>query len=136
MISHTFIGVHDFDRAFAFYSALMRELGHTLKFCERDKPWAGWMAANAPRPLFLIGTPYDGHAASAGNGQMIALLARDRPTIDKAYACALANGATCEGMPGLRTRYHPDYYGAYFRDTEGNKLCVCCHDAAPESSPI
>ncbi|SEE59746.1 hypothetical protein SAMN04490188_4622 [Pseudomonas kilonensis] len=25
--------------------------------------------------------------------------------------------------------YHPDYYGAYFRDFDGNKLCVCCHDS-------
>ncbi|QBY55053.1 MULTISPECIES: VOC family protein [Cupriavidus] len=127
MISHIFLGVNDFDRAFEFYSALMHELGHNLKFCERDTPWAGWMATDAPRPLFLIGKPYDGNAARGGNGQMVALLARDRQTVDQAYARALANGANCEGAPGLRTQYHPHFYGAYFRDADGNKLCVCCH---------
>ncbi|MGH8789503.1 MAG: VOC family protein, partial [Cupriavidus necator] len=48
-----------------------------------------------------------------------------------AYTSALANDGSCEGAPGFRTHYHPDYYGAYFRDPEGNKICVCCHDAAP-----
>ena len=128
MISHIFIGVNDFDRAFEFYSALMRELGHQLRFCERDQPWAGWMAPNAPRPLLLIGKPYDGNAAGGGNGQMVALLARDRATVDRAHAQAIANGATCEGPPGLRPQYHPHYYGAYFRGADGNKLCVCCHE--------
>ena len=40
---------------------------------------------------------------------------------------ALSHGATCEGHPGLRPHYHPDYYGAYFRDLDGNKICVVCH---------
>ncbi|MGF6744292.1 catechol 2,3-dioxygenase-like lactoylglutathione lyase family enzyme [Paraburkholderia atlantica] len=128
MISHVFVGVNDFDRALKFYSAVMSELGHQLKFCEPDRPWAGWMAAGMPRPLFLIGRPYDGNPAEHGNGQMVALLAPDRSSVDNAYATALANSGSCEGPPGLRTHYHPDYYGAYFRDPEENKICVCCHD--------
>jgi lactoylglutathione lyase len=32
-----------------------------------------------------------------------------------------------EGAPGLRPEYHAHYYGAYFRDPDGNKLCVACH---------
>ena len=43
---------------------------------------------------------------------------------------ALAHGARCEGPPGLRPEYHAHYYGAYFRDSEGNKLCVACHTPA------
>lgn len=42
VISHVFIGTNDFDRAFAFYSLLMNELGLVLKFCDADKPRAGW----------------------------------------------------------------------------------------------
>jgi putative acetyltransferase len=59
---------------------------------------------------------------------MIALLAASREAVAACHAVALANGGTCEGPPGLRPQYHPDYYGAYFRDPDGNKLCVCCHD--------
>jgi catechol 2,3-dioxygenase-like lactoylglutathione lyase family enzyme len=127
MISHVCIGVRDFDRAFAFYTEVMSALGHELKFRELDRPWAGWMAKDQPRPLFIIGKPYDGNAAQSGNGQMVALLAHDRASVDRVYAVALANGGTCEGAPGLRAHYHPDYYGAYFRDLDGNKIGVCCH---------
>ena len=45
-------------------------------------------------------------------------------------ALALAQGGSCEGAPGVRAHYHAHYYGAYFRDPDGNKLCVVCH-AAP-----
>jgi catechol 2,3-dioxygenase-like lactoylglutathione lyase family enzyme len=132
MISHVYIGVNDFDRAFEFYSAVMSALGHTLKFREPDKQWAGWMAQGMPRPLFIVGKPNDGNPAASGNGQMVALLAPDRRSVDNAYAAALANSASCEGPPGLRAHYHPDYYGAYFRDPEGNKIGVCCHDAVTQ----
>ena len=50
-----------------------------------------------------------------------------RAQVDRSYQVALALGAVCEGPPGLRPQYHANYYGAYFRDLDGNKLCVCCH---------
>ena len=127
MFSHVFVGVQDFDRALAFYTPLMAALGLPLRFIERDRPWAGWQSAPGPRPLFLIGRPYDGQPHQAGNGQMLAWLADSRAQVDAVHAVALAHGARCEGPPGLRPEYHAHYYGAYFRDTEGNKLCVACH---------
>ncbi|MFM0019688.1 VOC family protein [Paraburkholderia azotifigens] len=130
MLSHVFIGVNDFERAFAFYSAVLAELGLALKFREDDRPWAGWMKPGVARPLFLVGKPFDGEAAVAGNGHMVALLAADRLMVDRVHATALAHGAACEGLPGLRPEYHANYYGGYFRDLDCNKLCVCCHDAA------
>jgi catechol 2,3-dioxygenase-like lactoylglutathione lyase family enzyme len=48
--------------------------------------------------------------------------------VDRAHALALAHGGSCAGAPGLRPAYHADYYGAYFRDPDGNKLCVVCHE--------
>ena len=56
--------------------------------------------------------------------------AATRDQVDAAHALALSLGAVCEGRPGLRPEYHAHYYGAYFRDPDGNKLCVACH-AAP-----
>jgi lactoylglutathione lyase len=128
MLSHVFIGVGDFDRALAFYRALMPVLGIRERFCDPQQPWAGWQSQPHPRPLLLIGKPYDGRPHEAGNGQMVALLAADRVSVDRAHAVALAHGGRCEGPPGLRPQYHAHYYGAYFRDTEGNKLCVACHE--------
>jgi catechol 2,3-dioxygenase-like lactoylglutathione lyase family enzyme len=127
VFSHIFVGVRDFDRALAFYRALMPVLGVAERFCERERPWAGWQSDPGPRPLFLIGAPYDGHPHAAGNGQLAAFIAADRQTVDRAYAVAIASGGVSEGAPGLRPEYHEHYYGAYFRDTEGNKVCVACH---------
>lgn len=128
MISHVFIGTNDFARALRFYEPVLAAVGARARFVDATRPWAGWQPKDAARPLFLIGRPFDGNAASAGNGQMIALMAPGRAAVDAAYAAALANGGACEGKPGLRPEYHANYYGAYFRDTEGNKLCVCCHE--------
>jgi catechol 2,3-dioxygenase-like lactoylglutathione lyase family enzyme len=137
VISHVNIGISDFPRAFAFYSKVLAELGLVLKFSEPQKPWAGWQSPNSPRPLFLIAQPFDGKPHQPGNGQMVALQAATRSQVDRTYAAALAAGASSEGASGLRTHYHPDYYGAYFRDLDGNKLCVCCHvaEAAPPLTP-
>ncbi len=135
MLSHVYIGINDFPRAFAFYSDVLKALGLTLKFSDPDKRWAGWMQAGVARPLFLIGRPYNGEAAAAGNGQMVALLAPNRDAVDRCYRIAITNGGIDEGAPGLRPWYHANYYGAYFRDPDGNKLCVCCHDPVTGARP-
>jgi catechol 2,3-dioxygenase-like lactoylglutathione lyase family enzyme len=133
LFSHVFIGVGDFERALAFYRPLMDALGIRPRFCEPDRPWAGWQSSPDPRPLLLIGKPYDGQSHQPGNGQMVAFMAGDRETVDRAHAIALAHGGTDEGPPGPRPEYHEHYYGAYFRDPDGNKLCVACHEPADES---
>jgi catechol 2,3-dioxygenase-like lactoylglutathione lyase family enzyme len=132
MFSHIFVGVTNFDRALAFYQVVMAALGVEQRFCDRNRPWAGWQTPGTVRPLFLIGRPYDGQPHGVGNGQMVAFGAADRATVERVYRVALSNGGTSDGAPGLRPEYHAHYYGAYFRDTEGNKLCVACH--APEAA--
>lgn len=127
MISHVFVGVSDFERALAFYRAVFAALQLEERFCDRSRPWAGWQSSPGPRPLFLIGRPFDQGPHAVGNGQMVALMAANRAQVDRVHAIALAQGGRDEGAPGLRTEYHRDYYGAYFRDPEGNKLGVVCH---------
>jgi catechol 2,3-dioxygenase-like lactoylglutathione lyase family enzyme len=129
VLSHVFVGITDFSRALAFYTGIMTTLGLELKFSDPDIPWAGWKQPTVDRPLLLIGHAYNGEPANPGNGQMIALLAKSRDIVGQSHAAALANGGKCEGPPGLRPHYHPNYYGAYFRDPDGNKLCVCCHQS-------
>lgn len=128
MLSHVHVGITDFQRAFSFYSAVMDVLGYPLKFSEPENHCAVWKPAHTGRPLFIIGHPYNGAPATPGNGQMIALLASTRAAVEKSHETAIAHGGRSEGAPGLRPQYHPNYYGAYFRDPDGNKLCVCCHE--------
>ena len=132
MISHIYIGVTDFNRAHAFYAPIMDALGHKQRFFDVGQAWAAWQPATGGRPLFIIGRPFDGAAHNAGNGQMIALMANTRAVVDQTHALAMAHGGADEGQPGLRPHYHGNYYGAYFRDPDGNKLCVVCHEAEGE----
>ena len=81
--------------------------------------------------MFLIGKPHNEKLHEQGNGHMVAFLSGTRSLVDTAYQVALAAGGTSEGAPGLRPEYHENYYGAYFRDTEGNKICVACHLSDP-----
>ncbi|MEA3118276.1 MAG: hypothetical protein QOI13_1546 [Paraburkholderia sp.] len=130
MFSHVFISVSDFERALRFYNAVMGRLGVELRFCDRERPWAGWHSAGDTRPFFVICKPFNGQPHHPGNGQMIAFAATSRAAVRASYQIALDNGGTCEGPPGLRPQYHENYYGAYFRDPDGNKLCVASHAPA------
>ena len=77
----------------------------------------------------FIGATFDGKPATCGNGTHVAFLAKDRATVDAFYTAALAQGGSDEGPPGLRAHYHPNYYGAYVRDPDGNKLQAVCHSS-------
>ncbi|SON57325.1 putative lactoylglutathione lyase [Hartmannibacter diazotrophicus] len=127
MFSHIHLGTNDLARSFPFYSALLDPLGLVLRFHDPEQ-WAIWQRPGVARPLFIVGKPFDGQPASPGNGPMTALLAERRSLVDLCYRAALDHGGTSEGAPGLRPQYHANYYGAYFRDPDGNKLCVACHE--------
>lgn len=133
MFSHIFVSVSNFERALTFYQPVMRSLGLKQRWLEADRPWAGWHSTGETRPFFVICQPFDGKPQHPGNGQMVAFMAKDRETVRIAHAVALKNGGANEGVPGLRPEYHSNYFGAYFRDLDGNKLCVACHEAESES---
>ncbi|WP_338878506.1 VOC family protein [Achromobacter veterisilvae] len=134
MFSHVFVSVTDFERALDFYGAVMDCLKVELRFCDRQRPWAGWHSGGGQRPYFVICRPYDGLPQHPGNGQMVAFTAESREAVRRTHQAALAHGGRCEGPPGLRPEYHANYYGAYFRDPDGNKLCVACHEAPGEQA--
>jgi catechol 2,3-dioxygenase-like lactoylglutathione lyase family enzyme len=83
--------------------------------------WAAWRRPGEAATLW-VGRPYDGRPANRGNGWMAAFAAPSRPAVDAAHAAALAAGGQDEGAPGPRPHFAPDYYGAYVRDPDGNKL--------------
>ena len=130
MFSHVTIGTRDKARARAFYAPIMDILGYPPRDPARAKQFVMWTAPDGGRPFFVLAEPFDGEDASSGNGQMIAFLAPDRPGVVAAHAAAIEAGGANEGAPGLRPHYHENYYGAYFRDLDGNKVCIVCHDAA------
>ncbi|MBU8538997.1 VOC family protein [Falsiroseomonas tokyonensis] len=127
MFSHATLGTNDFPRALAFYDALLTPLGLTRFHTDEAQGQAGYAANPEASPQFWLMRPIDGRPASIGNGVTIAFEAPDRAAVRRFHATGLELGGTEEGAPGLRQHYHPDYYGAYLRDPDGNKLCCVCH---------
>jgi catechol 2,3-dioxygenase-like lactoylglutathione lyase family enzyme len=117
VIGYTTSGTNDLERARAFYDAVLKPLGgrRTLSY-ERSQ----YYGAKGGAMLGVV-LPFDHAPATVGNGVMVALAAESTEQIDATHAAALANGAADEGPPGDRGG---GFYGAYFRDLDGNKLCV------------
>ena len=123
MFSHVTLGTTDSARSEKFYDAVMAVLGHPVLFKASDT--AAYGTPTGPK-VFIV-RPFDGKPALAGNGVHVAFGVADRATVDAFHQAALSHGGTCEGPPGLRPHYHPNYYGAYVRDPDGNKLQAVCH---------
>jgi predicted lactoylglutathione lyase len=118
VIGYTTVGTNDLSKAVAFYDELFAELG-AGRFMQNDR-FVAWAVA-PDKPAFSVCLPYDGNAATVGNGTMIALSVDSTDKVDAVYAKALQLGGTDEGPPGPRM---DGFYAAYFRDLDGNKLNV------------
>jgi len=119
MLGYVTIGSNDMERSLKFYDAIFAPLGGK-RMMDLGRGWI----YGSDRPSIGITRPYDEKAATPGNGSMTALAAATRAQVDAVHAKAMELGAPCEGPPGLRGDDPNGFYGAYFRDPDGNKLCV------------
>lgn len=133
MFTYVMLGSNDLSRAGRFYDAVLGALGHTRCSAGDDaEGLIGWgrYADDGRQELALwVGAPFDGRTATTGNGTMVALRAASRAQVDAFHAAALRHGGRSEGAPGLRPHYGPDFYVAYVRDPDGNKLAAVCRAA-------
>ena len=127
MFSHVTIGSNDLARAKPFYDALLDPLDLVRRM---DFPNAVGYGTTGGRPQLWVLSPLDKAPASVGNGITVGLEATNRAAVDAAHKAGLASGGKDEGAPGLRPHDHPNYYGAYLRDPDGNKICIVCHRPA------
>jgi catechol 2,3-dioxygenase-like lactoylglutathione lyase family enzyme len=123
-LAHVTFGTNDLERGARFYDAVMAEYGGKRTF-ERETA-IGWAFAEGG-PSLGITYPYDGQAASVGNGTMFAVMAQDEDQVRRVHAAALAHGGSCEGPPGRREN---GFFAAYFCDPDGNKMNAFCIPAA------
>ncbi|MFE1598912.1 VOC family protein [Methylobacterium sp. ID0610] len=125
MIHHVSFGTSDIARAAAFYDAVLAVLG--LRRIKQDD---GGIHYGTSDILFSVVTPVDGQAASPGNGVHVAFQARDQGMVRAFHRTALLHGGSEDGAPGLRPEYNANYYGAFVRDPDGNKIEAVTHSAA------
>jgi catechol 2,3-dioxygenase-like lactoylglutathione lyase family enzyme len=127
-IDHVSVGVTNVRRSKAFYDAALAPLGMAPIYpVEISGQLVGVGYGQDNKPSFWIQLPINGQPASMGNGAHIAFRAERREHVDAFFLAAMEHGGVEDGRPGLRTEYHPDYYGAFVRDPDGNKIEACSH---------
>ena len=119
MIAYTTIGTADMEKAKAFYLGLLADLDASI-FMDLDR--LAVIASPAGGGMLAVCTPHNGQPANPGNGNMVAITPGSKELVDKLHAKALEMGGSDEGAPGQRM---DGFYGAYFRDPDGNKVCFC-----------
>ena len=127
VLSHVSIGTNDFDRAIAFYDAVMPTLG-----CRRIEEFPDAIAYGKVFPEFWVQVPFNGQPASVGNGTHVSFFATSKAQVDAFYQAALAAGAVGDGAPGHRPHYGDPYYGCFVRDGDGHKIEATFWDQAPD----
>ncbi|GAB5414276.1 MAG: VOC family protein [Congregibacter sp.] len=118
MIGYISLGTNDLPRAAAFYDELFAVIGGKRMMEVGD--FILW-SSETPGAAFAITKPFDGQAATVGNGAMAAIAVSSEEEVQRVHAKALELGGTDEGAPGPRSE---DFYAAYVRDLDGNKLAV------------
>jgi predicted lactoylglutathione lyase len=120
MIGYVTLGTNDIEKAATFYDQLLGLIG-AKRFMENEK-FIAW-SVSPTTPALSVTKPFDGNAATVGNGVMIALIVDNSDKVDALHAKALELGGTDEGAPGPRG---DGFYAGYFRDLDGNKLNAFC----------
>jgi catechol 2,3-dioxygenase-like lactoylglutathione lyase family enzyme len=127
VIDHTGIAVRDFDASKQFYDAALAPLGASLLMMVPEEHTDGLKVGGYgyDRPQFWL------HESNEpGPGRHYAFTADTRAEVDAFHQAALAAGGRDNGAPGIRAHYHPNYYGAFVFDPDGNNIEAVCH--APE----
>ena len=121
VLSHVSLGTNDFPRAKKFYDAVLATL--QMKCVMNYDEGAGY---GRGMPEFWIQLPHDGQAANPGNGTHVCFVAASEQEVQAFHRTALQYGGEDEGKPGLRKEYSDDYYAAFVRDPDGNKIEAMC----------
>jgi catechol 2,3-dioxygenase-like lactoylglutathione lyase family enzyme len=121
MIGYVTLGTNDMERGAAFYDELLA-INDAKRTTETDRMIV-WSNGKPGRPALGIIKPFDKSPATPGNGTMVALAIDTTAKVDEMHKKALTLGGKDEGAPGVRGG---NFYGAYFRDLDGNKLFLFC----------
>ena len=118
MIDHLGLPVTDYEKSKSFYQTILEPLGHTLLM---EHAISGGGFGTGGKPNFWI---KKGESSAAVH---VAFSCLDRASVDAFYEAAISTGARDNGPPGLRGEYHPNYYGAFVLDPDGNNVEAVCH---------
>jgi catechol 2,3-dioxygenase-like lactoylglutathione lyase family enzyme len=122
MIDHISIGVNDLKASAAFYKEVLAPLDYELR---DDRPeTVGFGRRGKPHSEFWLNARPGMAKVSPDSGTHICLRTRKPEAIKAFYDVAMRLGASDDGAPGLRPGYSNNYYAAFIRDFDGNRIEV------------
>ena len=121
MIDHICVNVRDLAASSRFYAAALAPLGYRIA---REHPGMTGLGSGSKADLWLM------RRDPAPAGMHVAFLCATRSMVDAFHAAAREAGGRDNGAPGLRPEYHPDYYGGFVLDPDGNNIEAVCHEPA------
>jgi catechol 2,3-dioxygenase-like lactoylglutathione lyase family enzyme len=130
MIDHVSIAVRDLAASATFYEGVLGAIGYARLV---DRSATVGFGKKYPE-LWLNHRP-DMAMVAADTGVHVCLRAADAAAVDAFHAAALRAGAASDGPPGLRPEYTPNYYAAFIRDADGNKIEVVTFVQTDTDSP-
>ncbi|RVU04113.1 VOC family protein [Novosphingobium umbonatum] len=123
MFTHCYLGTNDIDASRAFYGAVLGTLGYEALALPHGTLF------RSDEGALIVARPANGEATTPSNGFTLGFKAKSYDEVNAFHAAALAHGGTCEGTPGVRPNSPGAQYGAYVRDTDGNKICAYAPNA-------
>jgi catechol 2,3-dioxygenase-like lactoylglutathione lyase family enzyme len=120
MIDHLSITTTDLGRAQAFYDAALGALGYPRINRRAEAIGYGERRHVDGAPCYI--SIYLGTGELVPDNRHWCFRALSRAAVRAFHQAAVANGGTDDGSPGIRERYSPDYYAAFVRDPDGNRL--------------
>ena len=123
MFSFVTLGTNNLEKSKSFYNELLSSIG--IVIVEEDDRYVGYARKDSQNIEFYLMKPHNKEDATFGNGTMITFTAESKESVINTYNLALKLGGKDEGEPGPR---HEEHFYAYFRDLDGNKLCIFCAD--------
>ena len=125
MLDHLSITTTDLDRAQAFYDAALGALGYPRVNRRPNALGYGVRERGPDAPAYI--SVYLCRGTLVPDNRHWAFRAPSRAAVRAFHEAALKHGGTDDGPPGLRPEYHPDYYGAFVRDPDGNMIEAVTH---------
>ena len=123
MFSFVTLGTNNLEKSKYFYTELLSTIG--IVIAEEDDRYVGYAMKESQNIEFYLMKPHNNEEATFGNGTMITFTALTKESVINTYNLALKLGGKDEGLPGPR---HEEHFYAYFRDLDGNKICIYCRD--------
>lgn len=126
LLDHVSISVNSLAECIDFYDSIMQALGCEKVYQTENSLGYGVRCKTGEENHSCLAV-YESGQTNMDEKRHWCFKANSRETVDRFYEAGISNGGTSNGAPGIRSNYHPNYYGAFLYDPAGNRVEAVCH---------